>query len=99
MIKCCNTPGNNDSGSYEIIFPYYRGGSPQEWLDWKDKLLNALDDQSISMDPLRYTFTERLITGDTKATFNQAALSIGIHTVDNFNKVLLEMTKHIFSSI
>ena len=31
-----------------------------------------------------------------KATFNQAALTIGIRTVDNFNKVLMEMTKHAF---
>ena len=41
-----------------------------------------------------YMFTERLLTVDANATFNQAALGIGIHTVDNFNKVLMEMTKH-----
>ena len=29
-IKCHNTPGDNDSGSYEINFPYYGGGSPEE---------------------------------------------------------------------
>ena len=31
-----------------------------------------------------------------KATLYQAALDIGTHTVDNFNKVLTEMTKHAF---
>ena len=41
-------------------------------------------------------FAERLLTGDVKATFNQAALNIGIRTIDNFNKVLAEMTKHAF---
>ena len=41
-------------------------------------------------------FTERLLTGDAKATFNLAALDIGIHTIDKFNKVLLEMTKDAF---
>ena len=41
-------------------------------------------------------FTERLLTGDAKAVFNQAALDIGIRTVENFNKVLLEMIKHAF---
>ena len=95
-IKCHNTLGDNDSGSYEINLPYYGGGSPKEWLVWKDKLLKALDGQSISTGPLHYTFTERLLTDDVKATFNQAALDIGIHTVDNFNKVILEMTKHAF---
>ena len=67
-----------------------------DWLVWKDKLLKALDGQSISTVPSRYMFTERLLTGDTKATFNQAAQDIVIHTVDNFNKVLAEMTKHVF---
>ena len=46
--------------------------------------------------PLRYTFTKRLLTGDAKATMKQAALDIGKCTVDNFNKVLLEMTKDTF---
>ena len=41
-------------------------------------------------------FTECLLTGDAKATFNQAALGTGIHTVEIFNKVLTEMTKHAF---
>ena len=73
--------------------PNYGGGSPEEWLVWKDKLLNALNGQSISTGPLRHTLIEHLLTGDTKATFNQADLDIGIRTIDNFNKVLLEMTK------
>ena len=96
MIKCHNTPGNNDSRFYEINLPYYGGGSPEEWLIWKDKLLKALDGQSISMGPSRYMFMESHLTDDAKAIFNQAALDIGIHSVDNFNKALAEMTKHAF---
>ena len=38
-IKCHNTTGDNDSGSYEINLSYYGGGTPEEWLVWKDKLL------------------------------------------------------------
>ena len=59
-IKCHIIPCDDDSGSYEIKLPYYGGGSPEEWLVWKDKLLKALDGQSIDTEPLRYTFTERL---------------------------------------
>ena len=62
----------------------------------KDKLLKTLNDQGISTRPLRYTFNERLLTGDAKATFNYGALYIGVCTVDDFNKVPLEMTKHAF---
>ena len=95
-INCHNTPGDNDSGFYRINRPYYGGGSPEEWLVWKDKLLKALDGQNVNTGPLWYTFTERLLTGDAKATFNQAALITGLHTIDHFNNVLPEMTKHAF---
>ena len=96
VIKCHNTPGVNDSGSYEINLPCYGGGSLKEWLVWKDKLLKALDGQSISTIPKMYTFTERLFIGDAKATFYQAVLDIAICTVDNFNRDLAEMNKHTF---
>ena len=58
--------------------------------------LKAFDGQGISTGPQRYMFTERLLTGDAKTTFNRAPLSIGMCTVDNFNKVPAEMTKHAF---
>ena len=90
-IKYHYTPSNNDSGSYEINLPYYGGGTPEEWLAWKVR-----NGRSITTGPLRYTFTDHFVPGDAKATFNQAVLGIGICTVDNFNKVLLEMTKHGF---
>ena len=93
--KCYNTSGNNDSGSYGIN-PYYGRGTPEEWLVWKDKLHKALEGQCISKGPQRYMLTERVLTGDAKATCNQAALDIGIHTDDNFNKALMESTKPIF---
>ena len=52
--------------------------------------------KSISMEPLRYMFIECLWTSDAKATFNHAALDIGISTVANFNKVLAEMNIRAF---
>ena len=51
VIKRHNTPSDNESGSYEINLPYYGGGTPEKWLVWKDKLLKALNGQSISMGP------------------------------------------------
>ena len=93
-IKFHNTPGDNNSGSYKINLSYYEGRTPEEWLVWKDQLLKALDGQGISTGPFRYMLIKRLLIGDAKATFNQTALDIGKCAVDNFNKVLLEMTKH-----
>ena len=57
-IKYHNTPDENDFGSYEINLFYYGGVTPEEWLLWRDNFLKALDGQSISTGPLRYTFTK-----------------------------------------
>ena len=93
VMKCHNTLCDNDSGSYEIKFSYYKGESPEEWLVLNYKLVKALNSQGNSTRPQRYAFTERLLIGEAKATFNLDALDIGIHTVDDF---LAEMTKHTF---
>ena len=42
-IKCHNTPDDNDSRSYDINTPFYRGESLEEWLK-----LKALDGKGIS---------------------------------------------------
>ena len=63
----------------------------------EDNLKSGLSGKhEICMGPQRCLFTERLFIGDAKATLNQAALDIGIHLVEYFNKVLVEMTKHAF---
>ena len=63
---CYNTPGDNNSKSYEINPPYNGGGSHEEWLVWRDKWLKALDSQDMSTELQKYMFTEHLLTGDVK---------------------------------
>ena len=63
-IKCHNTSGDNDSGSYDNNLPYYRGGTPEDWLFWKDILHKALYNQSVRRGP------ESASLGDAKATFS-----------------------------
>ena len=91
------TPEDNDSGSYEINLLDYGGRSLEQWLVQKDKLLKALDGQGISIGSLRYTFTERLLKDDAKATFNHTAMDKGKYLIDNFNKVIAKMIKQAFT--
>ena len=92
-----NTPDDNNSECSEIKLPFFRGGTPEEWLVWKNKLVKALDGQFIiSTELQRCLFTKKLLTGDAKVTFNQSVQVIGTHTVDNFNKELTEMAKYTY---
>ena len=81
-----------------IKLAYCGGGTPEEWLLWKDKLLQALRGQGISTGLNQYNFTRKLLKDDAKATLNQAALDIDVCDVDNYRKILLEMNKYSFSS-
>ena len=45
---------------------------------------------------IKDTIRDRLSIGDTKTTFKQVALDIGMCAVDNFNKMVMEITKHTF---
>ena len=88
FVNAIMSPGNNDSGSYDIRLAYYGRGSPAEWLVCAGKLLKVLDGQSISTGSQQQTFTERVLASDAKATLNHAALKdIDICTADNSNKV------------
>ena len=91
-IKCHNTPGDSNARSCEFNLPYYRGGSSEEKLVWKDRLLKVLDGQSISTAAQRYMFIKRiyLVIGDIKETVKHADLNISIDVVEIFNKVLNE---------
>ena len=53
-IKCHNTFGEHELGSYEINLSYFYRGTLEERLVWKDKVLKALDGHSISTGPSRY---------------------------------------------
>ena len=97
-IKYHNIHGTPESESYVINLPIYRRGTPEEQLAWKDKLLKALVSQRINTGPQRYICTERLLTGNTKATLNQAAHDIGVLTFQIFNNAPLKMTKYVISS-
>ena len=77
-------------------FPTMEEYHLQSGLSRKTYFPKAIYGQSISMGPQRYLFTERLLAGDAKVAFYQAALDIGLRTIDNFNKVLLEMNKYTF---
>ena len=81
-----------------INISYYGGELPEQQSVWKGKFPKALDGQSISTGCQRYTFIERLLIGDEKATFTQTALDIVICTIDNFIKIPMKMTKHVFQT-
>ena len=92
-IKCNHTSDFVDSGIYEINLPYNKGETSEESFI-KEKVHITLDGRDITARPQSCDFIKFCLTGDTKDT-----LVIGIHTVDNFNKVLREMTKQNISNI
>ena len=51
--------------------------------------------QNVTTGPPMYKCMERLLTGDSKAEFQQQANLAGTHTVADFTTVMEKMTAHI----
>ena len=97
VIKYNNTPDEMDSESCDINFLYYGGGgAPEKQQLWEDKLQNTLNGHGVGTQSHWYTFTEHQLIGDTKATSNKATSCINKDIIDNLNRVLMELIKHIF---
>ena len=57
----------------------------------------TLNGQSIIGGHQRHKFNKMLLTGNVKGIYNEAVLdTIYMYTVENFNKVFMEMTKYTF---
>ena len=73
--------------SHTMEEEHMRSGLAQKTNDSRPYMVKA------SVRELKSTLSmSGLLTGDVKATFNQAALDIGIRTIDNLYKVLAQPT-------
>lgn len=96
MMKLRSDPAEVESQTYELAVPYFRSGTPEEWLLFKRALLKVIVGQNITTGPNKYAMARRLLEGDALAKFNEKALQRGNETNQNFDLVLRDVTEHVF---
>ena len=75
-------------------FPTMEKDHLKSYLSGMTNFYRSLSAKALVVNLKGTPFSKRLLIVDAKGTFNQAVLEIGIHNVDNFIKVLMEMFKH-----
>ena len=108
VIKCRVDVKNHQSPQYELRVPYFRDGTPEEWLFFKKNLEKALKGQCEAPTAAdRFGMARRLLDGEALCTFNQETDSRKNVELENgkgpigecdlvFLEVMDEMTGQIF---
>ena len=95
-LKCKTRPGDRDSATYDLPIPYFKSGTPEEFLKWKRNVEKAISGQGATDGPSKYTLTRRLLDGNALTAFNLKAEEFQTETNPNFLEVIEDLTRHVF---
>jgi hypothetical protein len=96
VIKCRTNPSDSSSPTYDLPLPYFKTGTPEEFLTWLVNYEKACTGQNCDTAEKKYAMAKRLLDGNALAVFTQSALTNGQETDANLKKSIDDLTKHIF---
>ena len=95
-IKCRTNPTDANSTTYEIPMEYFKEGTPEEWLIFQDKLGRCITGQNATSGVAKFALTRRLLDGQAKTAFENAARVQNAHTNATFQACLMAVTEDVF---
>ena len=95
-IKCRTNPADASSTTYEIPMEYFKEGTPEEWLIFQDKLGRCITGQNATSGVAKFALTRRLLDGQAKTAFENAARVQNAHTNATFQACLMAVTEDVF---
>ena len=87
-------PNDDNSPTYDLTVPFFRGGTPEELLMFIDRLSKVIQGQNLTNAPPRYALARRCLLGDALAAFNENAAAE--ETLEDFNNSLNGLIQHVF---
>jgi len=95
-LKCKTRPGDPNLAKYDLPIPYFKSGTPEEFLKWKRNVEKGISGQGATDVPSKYMLTRRLLDGNTLTAFNLKAEEFDSETNPNFLDVIEDLTRHVF---
>ena len=96
VIKCCTNPSDPSSPTYDLPLPYFKKGTPEEFLNWVVNYKKACIGQNYDTAEKKYSMAKRLLDGNTLVVFTQSASTNGAESDDNLKKTINDLTNHVF---
>lgn len=95
--KLRNDPADPQSPAYELTIPYFRDGTPEQFLRFRKNLLKVFAGQNVTDGPGMFTIGRRLMDGDALSHFENFVTAEALtQTVNNFNRAMEAVAKHVF---
>jgi len=91
-LKLRTTPDDASSQTYELSVPFFRTGTPEEWLLVKRAIFKIFAGQNITTGPGQFAMVRRILEGKALASFNGHASLITNETVGNCRVCLQAVT-------
>ena len=95
-IKCRTNPTDANSTTYEIPMEYFKEGTPEEWLIFQDKLGRCITGQNATSGVAKFALTRRLLDGQAKTAFENAARVQNAATHAPCQACLMAVTEDVF---
>ena len=70
-MKLRSIPNKSNSPVYELNVPYYKDGTPEEWLKFLVNLKKIIIGQDLTTGVTQFAMARRFLMGDTLAQFNK----------------------------
>ena len=64
-FKLKTNPASRNIAEYSLNVPYFRDGSPEEWLKFLMNLKRLFEGQNITTGPHKFTMARRLLIGES----------------------------------
>lgn len=97
VYKLRNDPADPTSGGYDLTIPYFRDGTPEQFLRFRKNLLKVFAGQNVTDGPGMFTIGRRLMDGDALSEFENFVTAEQLtQTVNNFNRAMEAVAKHVF---
>ena len=91
-----SNPTDPHSQTYNMTIPFFRHGTPEEWLLIKKTLMKILVGQNITAGPPKYAMARRVLEGDALARFDAKASELASETNANFDLCINAVTSYVF---
>eukprot|EP00957_Ditylum_brightwellii_P013817 1041622-Ditylum_brightwellii.AAC.1 len=94
--KLRTNPKDEKSVVYNLIVKYYKVGTPEEWLQFMDVIMQVIKGQDIQDGDAAYLLVKSLLRGDALQVFKNEVASQDVKDGPNFTKCLAAVTEHVF---
>ena len=81
---------------YNLVIPYYKVGTPEEWLQFVDAITQVIKGQDIQDGDAAYLLVKSLLRGDALQVFENEEASHDAMDGPSFLKCIHAVTEHVF---